>query len=68
MLHHGENGLTADFFDVDALTEQALTVLEDPNKYRHLGEAGAQMIRERYSLDVCLPKMLELYEKTLSAA
>ena len=67
MLHHGENGLTADFFDVDALTQQALTVLEDPNKYRHLGEAGAQMIRERYSLDVCLPKMLELYEKTLSA-
>ena len=43
-------------------------MLEDPEKYRLLGEAGAQMIRERYSLDVCLPKMLELYEKTLSDA
>jgi len=68
MIHDGENGLTADFFDVENLTAQALTVLEDPEQFRHLGEAGAKMVREQYSLDVCLPRMLGLYEKTLNAS
>ena len=65
MIKHRENGLLADFFDVDGLTELALEVLEDPEKYRHLGEAGAKMIEESYSLKKMLPKMLGLYERTL---
>ncbi len=68
MIKPGETGLLAEFFDADGFARQALEVLEDPEKYRYLGEAGAQMIRERYSLDVCLPKMLDLYERTLKAA
>ena len=67
MIRHGENGLLADFYDVDRLANQALEVLKDPEQYRHLGQAGADMIRERYSLEVCLQRMLKLYEDTLNA-
>ncbi len=67
MICHGQNGLLADFYDVDGLANQALEVLKDPDQYRHLGQAGADMIRERYSLEVCLERMLKLYEDTLNA-
>lgn len=66
MIRHGENGLLGGFFDVDRLTELALQVLDDPPAYRHLGEAGMHMIQENYSLDKMLPKMLDLYERTLN--
>lgn len=68
MIKHGENGFVAPFFDVDGLTDLALQVLDDPEKYRFMGQAGAKMIRESYSLDRMLPKMLDLYERTLKAA
>ena len=67
MIRHGENGLLADFFDVDGFTEQALEVLEDPEKFRHLGQAGEAMIEQDYSLKVCLPRMLDLYERAGAA-
>ena len=63
MIRHGENGLLADFFDVDGFTEQALGVLEDPEKFRHLGQAGEAMSEQDYSHEVCLPRMLDLYER-----
>ena len=62
MVRHEHNGLLADFFDAEALAEQANQVLNDPEAYRPLGQAGVAMIRERYSLEVCLPRMLDLYE------
>ncbi len=66
MIRHGENGLLAGFYDVDRLTELALQVLDDPAAHRPLGEAAMQMIHERYTLEKCLPQMLELYEDTLA--
>jgi glycosyltransferase involved in cell wall biosynthesis len=63
MIDHEKNGLLADFFDVDRFTDLGLEVLDDPPSYRRLGEAGAAMIRERYSVDVCLPRMVELYQR-----
>ena len=67
MIRHGENGLLAGFYDVDRLAELALEVLVDPEAHRHMGQAGAEMIREHYSLEGCLEKMLKLYEDTLNA-
>ncbi len=66
MIRHGETGLLGGFYDVDRLTELALEVLDDPPAFRHLGDAGASLIRERYSLDLCLQQMLQLYESTLN--
>lgn len=61
MIDHEVNGLLADFFDVDQLVEQANRVLDDPQQFAGLGQAGHRLIHERYSLDVCLPQLLELY-------
>ena len=67
MIRHEENGLLADFFDIDRMVELAGKVLDDPGAYRPLGQAGVQMIQSRYSLDVCLPRMLHLYEDAVHA-
>ncbi|MEX2142597.1 MAG: glycosyltransferase [Pirellulales bacterium] len=66
MIQHEENGLLADFYDVDRFVELANKVLDDPQAYRPLGEAAVRMIEEKYSLDVCLPKMIDLYERTIA--
>jgi glycosyltransferase involved in cell wall biosynthesis len=65
VIRHGENGLMADFYDVDGLVRQALEVLDDPQQYRPLAEAGMRLIDEKYSLPVIAPRMLELYERVL---
>ncbi|MBO0699932.1 MAG: glycosyltransferase [Zavarzinella sp.] len=62
MIEHGHNGVLFDFFDADALAELANQLLDRRDEYRALGEQGAAIIREKYSIDVCLPKMVELYE------
>jgi glycosyltransferase involved in cell wall biosynthesis len=63
MIEDGKNGLLVDFFDVEGLAQQASRVLDRPGEFKPLGASGAELIRSRYSLDVCLPRMLELYEK-----
>lgn len=68
MIEHQRNGLLAGFFDVDGLTQLALQVLDDPEAYRPLGEAGIEMIRDRYSLAKKLPEMLALYERAVSGS
>jgi glycosyltransferase involved in cell wall biosynthesis len=67
MIEHDRNALLTDFFNVEAMADTAGKVLDAPGDYRHLGERGVEMIRERYSLDVCLPRMLHLYEDALAA-
>lgn len=63
MVHHERNGLLAGFFDIDTFVALAGKVLDSPGEYRQLGQAGVAMIHEQYSLDVCLPRMLHLYEE-----
>lgn len=67
MVRHGENGLLAEFFDVDGFVNQANNVLDNPGDYKHLGRSGIEMIRNHYSLDVSLPRMLHLYEDAINA-
>ena len=62
VIEDGKTGLLADFFDVEGLAERANQVLNAPQDYKHLGRAGVEMVQQRYSLDVCLPRMLALYE------
>lgn len=66
MISSGQNGLLVDFFNIDGFVRAAGEVLDDPGRFRGLGEAGAEMVRRRYSLDVCLPQMLTLYEEVLN--
>jgi glycosyltransferase involved in cell wall biosynthesis len=61
VIQHGRNGLFTDFFDVEAMADAAGRVLDAPGDFKHLGQAGVALVREKYSLDVCLPQMLALY-------
>jgi glycosyltransferase involved in cell wall biosynthesis len=62
MIQNGVNGVLFDFFNVDALAELTSQLLDRRDEYRVLGKQGAEIIRQKYSIDVCLPKMVELYE------
>jgi glycosyltransferase involved in cell wall biosynthesis len=62
MITDGHNGLLADFFDVEGFTRTAHRVLGEPAKFRPLGQAAVKGIRSNYSLDACLPQMVELYQ------
>jgi glycosyltransferase involved in cell wall biosynthesis len=68
MIRDGENGLLADFFDVDGLASKAVRVLRDPAAHRPLGRAAERMVEERYSLDRVVPEMLRLYEAAASSS
>jgi glycosyltransferase involved in cell wall biosynthesis len=61
MIRHEENGLLFDFFDTDRQFELVNRVLDDLPAYRPMAEAGRRMIRDQYAMDVCLPRLLELY-------
>lgn len=59
-LEHESTGLIVSPDDLDAAEALALKVLDDPSKYRPLGDAAAARVRSHYSQDVCLPKLAEL--------
>jgi glycosyltransferase involved in cell wall biosynthesis len=62
VIEDGKNGLLADFFDVEGMAETANRVLDRPEDYRHLGRTGLEMIKDQYSMEVCLPRMVQMYE------
>jgi glycosyltransferase involved in cell wall biosynthesis len=62
MIKQGVNGVLFDFFDTDALADLTNQLLDRRDEYRVLGRQATAIIREKYSVDVCLPKMVELYE------
>lgn len=62
VLKNGYNGLTADFYDADALAEQTLKAIKDPAGHRPLREAARTTILEKYSLDLCLKQLVEFFE------
>ena len=64
LIEPGRTGLLADFFDVEGLAAAAGKVLDDPRAYKHLGAAGVEMVRERYSIDVCGPRLRQLFDET----
>lgn len=62
LVTHEKTGLLVPFFDIDGFTETANKVLNGPDAYRPLGEAGMKLVREKYGLDVCLQQFLKLCE------
>src|SRR5262249_51244349 len=67
MIEPGKNGILVNFFDVEGFADTAAKVLDNPDAYRSLGANAAARIPEKYSLDVCLPKMLALYQEAMQA-
>ncbi|HEX5270256.1 MAG TPA: glycosyltransferase [Gemmataceae bacterium] len=54
---HGRSGLLVPADDPEAAAREALRVLDDPAGHRALGEAAAEVVRERYDRDVTLPRL-----------
>ena len=53
MIRDGENGLLVDFFDVEALADKAVAVLNDPAAYRPLGRSAEAIIVASTALKRC---------------
>jgi len=58
----GETGLLVPPGDVDALRTAVLDLLHDPGRRRRLGHAAAERVRERFSTQLVLPRLVAAYE------
>jgi glycosyltransferase involved in cell wall biosynthesis len=63
----GETGLLEPLFDADRLAAAALRVLADPAAFAPLGVAARRRIEERYSLEVCLPRLKDYFGRVAAA-
>ena len=67
VIEHGRNGLLAAYHDVEHFVQLATEVLEQPSAYRErLGTAGVETVRELYSMQKMMPRMLELYQQAVT--
>lgn len=66
LIQDQQNGMLTDFFDVDRWVNQTNTILDAPEDLTNLGTAGVETIRNQYSMDVCLPQLLALYQATVN--
>jgi glycosyltransferase involved in cell wall biosynthesis len=62
----GINGLLVPPEDPDALFTQVAAVLADPAGHRPLGEAAAELVRQRYTRDVTLPMLAEWFGRLVA--
>jgi glycosyltransferase involved in cell wall biosynthesis len=55
------NGLLAPFFDIDALSDQVISVLSRPRAFKKMRMKARSFVRDNYDAKrVCLPRMLTL--------
>jgi len=57
----GETGLLADHDDLEALADAAVRLLLDPRWRQRMGEAARKRAREKFSVEVMIAKLEELY-------
>ena len=67
VITHGQTGLLFEESDPDSLAKQALDVLAGPAAYRPLGDAASALVHERYSQDVCLPRLAQEFGSLAAA-
>lgn len=65
-LTHGQTGLLLPPSDIDTWGQQALAVLDDPAAHRRLGEAAAELVRERFDREVTLPSLATLFDQLVA--
>ena len=67
VIEPGVTGLVEPLFDADQLADTALKILADPAAYKSLGKAARALIQEKYSLETCVPKLKDYFERVASA-
>ena len=64
VIHHQDNGLLVDFFDVQALADAAVDALANPTAYRSLRERARRTTIDNYDLrTLALPAQLRLLKE-----
>jgi len=58
------NGLLEPLHDLERLTQTALDVLDNPDKYRPLRQAAQAEIAAGYGLERCVPELKAFFERT----
>ena len=66
IVEDGVSGLLVPPGNVEALAEAIRTLLEDPQRCRAMGEAGARRVREQFSWRRTAEETLALYQEVLS--
>ncbi|MCX7645375.1 MAG: glycosyltransferase [Rhodobacteraceae bacterium] len=67
VIEDGVNGRLVDFFDVPAWSAALTSALADPGALAPLRAAARRTVEERYALKDCLPRILDLVERTARA-
>jgi glycosyltransferase involved in cell wall biosynthesis len=67
VIEDGVNGRLIDFFDVKAWSDGLTEALANPEALRPLRAAARRTIEARYDLKLCLPRILDLAERTAQA-
>ena len=62
----GENGFLVPVEDDAATAERLLTLLRDPEQRAKIGESGRQSVQTRFSADVMIQKLIEVYSGLLA--
>lgn len=65
VVRHGITGLVVPREDPDAAAEAFFDLISDPAKGIALGQAATDHVRQNYSWEQCVPKMLTVYENAV---
>jgi len=65
IVQHGTDGILVDPDDEEALAEQILTLVNNPEHVSRLANAGHRTVINKFSLKGCLIKTLKLYDQSL---
>jgi glycosyltransferase involved in cell wall biosynthesis len=61
IVEDGSNGFLVPFFDVDAIADRVIEVLERPSKFLQMRRQARQYVVDNFDMErICIPKMIEL--------
>ncbi|MDX1974001.1 MAG: N-acetyl-alpha-D-glucosaminyl L-malate synthase BshA [Candidatus Sumerlaeia bacterium] len=66
VIHHGETGLLANVGDVEAMTDHALTLLNDTALARKIGRQARESVLQQYVPELIIPQYEALYQRVLT--
>ncbi|HVV46278.1 MAG TPA: glycosyltransferase, partial [Bryobacteraceae bacterium] len=62
----GENGFLGPLGDADALAEALLSLIQDAELRRKMGERGREMVTRNFTVEHISRQFLDVYERLLS--